>query len=1796
MGANRSDLTGQYTITHSDLSTRFGRSMPDEQLNAFLDSFTPPSWAQGAIEPYDALFLYELIGCAHPSRVLEIGTASGVSSAVILRALADAGGEGPGPRLLTFDISPHCYFDPSRPVGSAVQEMVPSLMGDMKVFAGKTAFDAAQMLAHEPVPFAFIDGDHRHPFPTLDLLSVLPAVKPGGWIVLHDIDLPKFARLHEERTGTKVDWYQHGARHLFELWPFEKIEGKGGAYNIGALRLPDNRIVTVEDLMPVLDRTWEADTAYVRELAGKNPIYAAALKSRGVKAAPLSGTAPRFPGLPVPDVAGSPSKPLKICIVCSEFVGPHRNGGMGTAVTSLGLSLANHGHEVTFLYTRGSDCLNGTIEDWVRHYAARQITFVPLMAADEVDLRAASGVAAQSYRVYRWLKSRTFDVVHFPELEGPGYYSMLAKRQGLAFRNTLLCIETHSPTAWLYEAQQLFYDGVSCLETDFMERSALGLADAVIGPSAYLLGWMQEHGWRLPERTYVQQYVLPEYVRLNAPAGKRDTRRVNEIVFFGRLEERKGLRIFCDALDILAREKGRRFTVTFMGKSAQIGSSTGADFIKERGAAWSFRFQHLADLNEQEATAYLRQAGRLAVMPSITDNSPNTVYECIAAQIPFIAAASGGIPELIAEEDRSGVTFAVNATALAARLREVLDAGIVPARPAVPFDENEQQWLAWHDALCGEAQGAAASAGQAAKAAVSLCIACRDHPEFLPALLDSVRTEGAGVLEVLVVDDGTAAPREVREAIEHPGSRPLPKTQLLHTDRRGRGAAWNAAACAARGEFLLFLSDQDTLKPGCVDTLVRAARNSSAEALICCSDTLQSEGGRDALVSRTIPLGAPPAAVMLNNYAGTSGAFVRKEAFDRLGGFLEDCAVNDVAWEFLNRIVRAGVNLQVVPEVLLRSPQPDPSLFSPEAYYRDATHAAMPWTVGDYGTFAVIMSLVQGLRLGVVTRDHALARYRAALQEHDAPHAKLLGAANIMLDRGEAAASLSLLRAAQESMERAGLRREAAKLAADIRKLEASRGRRETARRTAPPQASKKEQEAPLVSVVIPCYNQAQYLPDAIASVLAQTVTDWELIVVNDGSPDNTSDIVREIIAWNAGKRIRLIEKPNGGLGSARNAGMKAAAGTFIVPLDADDRLAPGFLEKTLPVMDRQPDVGFVYSHIQHFGDRSDLWELPEFDARTIACVDNTACVTALIRKEAYEQVGGYSESMRPQGYEDWDFWVGCIEKGWSGYRIPEPLFLYRIRKESMLKESNSQRPYLFARIVLNHASLYDEQTVEVAQQRIREQETTGVSVAPGEKGLRITYLISSILGVTGGNQTLLAQANALIDRGHRVTIVTCTDAPAWFPLKADVVRVPDGKPMSAYVPPSDEVISTYFTNTAELLRVNAPVKVYYAQGDQFIFEDWSKPLKPEYEAVRRQLMKMSRDSYRLSDIRFVANSENLARMVERKYKRKADAILPVCVDQTIFRPLERPAEPGRFRILVVGPDVRGTPLEPLTFKGIGDIRSAVELLSRKRDDFTVVRVSNSVREIFDGIPCEFHIAPGDELKTRLFGTADMLVYASHYDSCPRPPLEAMASGAAVVCTATPGAMEYCRDGENALLVPVRNPCALRDAMLRLMDDDELRARLVNGGLATAAQFPREREWNELEALLYTFLKGHPSMIQQLKDLAMNGKFEEALAEAEKLPGANEGIEIFKGHCYIQLENLEAAKSCFESALTLNSSSARACEGIGEVLYLAGLFDQSKVMFEWAVKNNPASQVASDGLAMVNGELHLPPAHNSLGA
>lgn len=226
----------------------------------------------------------------------------------------------------------------------------------------------------------------------------------------------------------------------------------------------------------------------------------------------------------------------------------------------------------------------------------------------------------------------------------------------------------------------------------------------------------------------------------------------------------------------------------------------------------------------------------------------------------------------------------------------------------------------------------------------------------------------------------------------------------------------------------------------------------------------------------------------------------------------------------------------------------------------------------------------------------------------------------------------------------------------------------------------------PTVSVVIPCFNQAQYLAEAVESVVKQTFHAWEIVIVDDGSPDDTAAVADELIERH-GPRIRLLRQANGGVARARNAGIAVGRGRYILPLDADDRLHPEMLSETVQLLDADVATGVAYTDYEFFGASTRRVQVPEFDFEGL-CRGNHITATALFRREAWESAGGYNPNM-VWGHEDWDLWIGFAERGFLPRRVPRSLFRYRARHGGRGDMTKAQRRTMADQIMRNHPALY---------------------------------------------------------------------------------------------------------------------------------------------------------------------------------------------------------------------------------------------------------------------------------------------------------------------------------------------------------------------------------------------------------------------------------------------------------------------------------------------------------------------------
>lgn len=232
-----------------------------------------------------------------------------------------------------------------------------------------------------------------------------------------------------------------------------------------------------------------------------------------------------------------------------------------------------------------------------------------------------------------------------------------------------------------------------------------------------------------------------------------------------------------------------------------------------------------------------------------------------------------------------------------------------------------------------------------------------------------------------------------------------------------------------------------------------------------------------------------------------------------------------------------------------------------------------------------------------------------------------------------------------------------------------------------------------LVSIIIPCYNQGEYIQESINSALNQIYQNIEIIIVDDGSNDEyTLRILNQI----NNPKITVIHTKNKGASAARNNGIKIASGKFILPLDSDDLIHPSFLEKTVPILTNNKNIAIVGSYFEHFGNSSyqGKYCLSGYSDLYVKSDPNTLC-TCLFRRSEWEFINGYDETMT-LGLEDWEFWIRLLESTKKAvYVVPEILLYYRIKEQSTSTDVNANKDKRVRLLINRHYDLYKNNFVE---------------------------------------------------------------------------------------------------------------------------------------------------------------------------------------------------------------------------------------------------------------------------------------------------------------------------------------------------------------------------------------------------------------------------------------------------------------------------------------------------------------------
>ncbi|SFT91167.1 Glycosyltransferase involved in cell wall bisynthesis [Pseudovibrio denitrificans] len=627
---------------------------------------------------------------------------------------------------------------------------------------------------------------------------------------------------------------------------------------------------------------------------------------------------------------------LRVCIATEEILGPVRNGGIASTYYHLAKGLAARGHEVHVLYLKGARVENETPQHWIKHFAEFGVTLHYLHHTSKTIIGPSHNWQGRYDAAYNWLKTqKKFDVIHTSEWRGGLIYALMAKKLGLAFQETLFIVKTSSPHLWNRHYQMQPIAKRDLLPASFAEQKCVELGDIVIGGSAHLLCFMRHVGYRLPSATYVQPNIL-DFSEVNV-IDRRSPRRAGEkvhtqeLTFFGRLEMRKGIELFCTALDLLEREGISPKAVNFLGKYGEAlpnqNNEKVADFIRRKAKNWSFEVNCVTNLNQPEALSFLCSRDMIAVMPSLIENSTMAVYETLEHNVPFIATNVGGTSELIDSQDHSSCLIEPTAFQLAERLKHALKDGHQIPRASFSNQENLKTWYGFHaylaetfdkksvnDSIAKLIDPSLFNAEHRQKSIIGnleVIVLLREN-ESAMAFVTSLLADPPDTVSVLITDPALEdAGFEVVEYLQNKGI----SSKLCRFIGFPAGEAFNHTMDASEADACIL----------CDGTAVHFASDFCADIRVAIQrqqNTLFSSFVELPDNKIIMPIGSDVVSeVVFGNSVGASVVCVPKNLIEQLGGLQPYDLRFGLLQEFVLRASKEhGIDLLVIPECRLTSP------------------------------------------------------------------------------------------------------------------------------------------------------------------------------------------------------------------------------------------------------------------------------------------------------------------------------------------------------------------------------------------------------------------------------------------------------------------------------------------------------------------------------------------------------------------------------------------------------------------------------------------------------------------------------------------------------------------------------------------------------------------------------------------------------------------------------------------------------------------------------------------------------------
>jgi glycosyltransferase involved in cell wall biosynthesis len=616
-------------------------------------------------------------------------------------------------------------------------------------------------------------------------------------------------------------------------------------------------------------------------------------------------------------------KRRRLCVVSPEVIGPRRNSGIGTHTQHLLKLLARQeDYSVTLLLSSELKVeKDGGWENWFRDNL--NVEFVHLEPLPHLYPLVGwfnNWYNLRSMQVYNYLRRENFEIVHFQDLNADGFICHQARKTGQAFQKAVFTTMINGPAKWAREGMKSF-PGNEVYESllNFMESYPLKESDLVLAPSDYAFDYVEkESEWLLGGERRKVPYMLDLPEKIKDQSSFEDP----AIIFFGRLETRKGIHLFLEAMDRLNHEDANEVPkkVIFIGNHSDTQRGPSEKVIPEYFATnlpeWEYEIH--CDWDQPECVRFLAgHQDSVVVLPSVSETLGYVAIECLGLGLNVIGSQLGAFSEIFADNER---LFELHPRAIAIKVKEAFQRQLPPPKSLYNRSLANRSWQNVHDEASKLANGKInlLSSSFSFQPFVSICIPYFNYGKYIRQQVESIARQTYTHFEAIILNDGSNEDESVQvfnELIQdYSGDK---RFRFIDQRNMGLSKTRNKAASLAAGDYLVFCDADNISKPHMLEVFVHAMRNSGADCITSHFEKFRI-GPEDTRIQLDYytPVGACIEAGPYVDPFGDANCMIKKEVFESLGGFRHVPYTASEDWEFFAELCLAGYSLEVVPRDL----------------------------------------------------------------------------------------------------------------------------------------------------------------------------------------------------------------------------------------------------------------------------------------------------------------------------------------------------------------------------------------------------------------------------------------------------------------------------------------------------------------------------------------------------------------------------------------------------------------------------------------------------------------------------------------------------------------------------------------------------------------------------------------------------------------------------------------------------------------------------------------------------------------